>query len=206
MAKMPDGTPVTWQLLYDEHAFTHEHSARLNQLSTDTLRELIPELAIHHPAVSVLLKNKWLTSPEIILSQVSHEYEERTRNTQDFRRESDAKAWLNELSGAVIAPVDNVVQGQLDQAEQFILYLIGDQERLLEVTGVGDNWSWHCDLYAALFSTVLRNSINRPDYLKRRITEMLNDPDLDFSLMDIKWRVNFPLDSELKAVLLEFVR
>ncbi|TNL01426.1 hypothetical protein CYD30_28095 [Kosakonia cowanii] len=206
MEKMPDGTPVTWQVLYDEHAFTHEHSARLNQLSTDTLRELIPELAIHHPAVSVLLKNKWLTSPENILSQVSHEYKERTRNTQDFRRESDAEKWLNELSGAVIAPVDNVVQEQLDETEQFILYLIGDQERLSEVTGVGDGCSWHCDLYAVFFRTVLRNARNRPDYLRRRITEMLNDPDLDFSLMDIKWRVNFPLDSELKAVLLEFVR
>ncbi|RRW70204.1 hypothetical protein EGJ48_14910 [Pantoea dispersa] len=206
MEKMPDGTPVTWQLLYDEHAFTHEHYTRLNQLSTDTLRELIPELATHHPAVSVLLKNKWLTSPENILAQVFHEYEERTRNTQDFRWESDAKAWLNELSGSVIAPVDNVVQEQLDQAEQFILYLIGDQERLSEVTGMGDGWSWHSDLYAAFFRTVLRNARNRPDYLRRRITEMLNDPDLDFSLMDIKWRVNFPLDSELKAVLLEFAR
>lgn len=203
---MPDGTPVTWQVLYDEHTFTREHFTRLNQLSTDTLRELIPELAIHHPAVSVLLKNKWLTSPENILSQVSREYKERTRNTQDFRRESDAEKWLNELSGAVIAPVDNVVQEQLDEAEQFILYLIGDQERLSEVNGVGDGCSWHCDLYAALFRTVLRHAVNRPDYLRRRLTEMLNDPDLDFSLMDIKWRVNFPLDSELKAVLLEFVR
>ena len=206
MEKMPDGTPVTWQLLYDEHAFTHEHYARLNQLSTDTLRELIPELACHHPAVSVLLRNKWLTSSENILAQVSREYEERTRNTQDFQRASDAEVWLNELSGAVIAPVDNVVQGQLDQAEQFILYLIGDRERLLEVTGAGDGWSWHCDLYAAFFRTVLRNARNRPDYLRRRITEMLNDPDLDFSLMDIKSRVNFPLDSELKIVLMEFVR
>lgn len=206
MEKMPDGTPVTWQLLYDEHAFTHEHYARLNQLSTDTLRELIPELVTRHPAVSVLLRNKWLTPPENILAQVALEYKERTRNTQNFRRESDVKAWLNELSGAVIAPVDNVVQGQLDQAEQFILYLIGDQGRLLEVTGVQDGWSWHCDIYAALFRTVLRNARNRPDYLRRRITEMLNDPDLDFSLMDIKLRVNFPLDSELKAVLLEFVR
>ncbi|WP_164095583.1 hypothetical protein [Serratia marcescens] len=205
MEKMPDGTPITWQLLYDEHAFTRDHSARLNQLSTETLRELIPELAIRHPAVSVLLKNKWLTSPGDILAQVSQEYEERTRNTQNFRRESDAESWLNELSGAVIAPVDNVAQEQLDQAEQFILYLIGDQERLSEVTVVGDGSSWHCNLNAALFRVVLRNAKNRPEYLRQRMIEMLGDAGLDFSLMDIRQRVNFPLDNELKAVLLEFV-
>ncbi|MDK1711710.1 hypothetical protein QOM18_25655 [Serratia marcescens] len=205
MEKMPDGTPIVWQCLFDEQAFTSEHCEMLNQSHRGALLEMVAELACCHPTAGVLLKNKWLTTPDKILSLVTCEYDKRTRETLHFWREQEAERWLHELSAAVLAPLHNVSQEHLDLAEQFILRLIDDQPRLQDVIGVGDGWSWHCELYAMLFRIILRNAENRPAYLRQRITEMLDDPMLDFSITDVEWRVNFPLDRELKAVLLAFI-
>ncbi|HDG8094052.1 TPA: hypothetical protein PCO36_002647 [Klebsiella oxytoca] len=135
MEKMPDGTPVVWQRLFDEQAFTSEHRERLNQSPRDALSEMVAELACCHPTAGVLLKNKWLTAPDNILSLVTCEYDKRTRETRHFRREEDAERGLHELSAAVLAPLDNVSQEHLDLAEQFILRLIDDQPRLQDVIG-----------------------------------------------------------------------
>lgn len=147
-----------WQCLCDEQGFSNEHYALLNQLNREVLIELIPELACCHPAGSALLKNKWLTVPDDILSLVSREYDERTRKTLNFRREVEAEWWLHELSCAVLAPLDNVAPAFLEQAELFIQELISDEERLAELIGVNDGWRWRYDLNNTLSRIVLKKA------------------------------------------------
>lgn len=71
--------------------------------------------------------------------------------------------------------------------------LIGDWVRLLDITGAGDGKLWRYDLYNALFSIIQRNAMNRPDYLKQRLTDMLNNPAFDLSLRDITQCLKFCL-------------
>ncbi|EOY2340041.1 hypothetical protein ACP1PD_005409, partial [Escherichia coli] len=97
-----DSIPQAWMLLFDDYDFTQEHYNQLRNFSSEELHEIIAEMAGCHSSARSLLRNKWLTSPEDILSQVTFEYEWRVQNCPYFRNEHDAESWLHELSCAVI--------------------------------------------------------------------------------------------------------
>ncbi len=196
---------MTWQLLCDEHGFTREHYSELKKFSPEVLHEIIVEMACCHPSTSVLLRNKWLTPPEDILGQVTREYERRIQNCPSFRSEKEVESWLNELFFAVIAPLYRVAPGQTEQAESFILQLIAEQERVWGLILTNDGYSWHCALYDMLFCLVFRNTKGQPEYLKKRITEIINESDIRLTVDEIECQIHYAQDNEQKVVLRELI-
>ncbi|GCG00724.1 hypothetical protein BvCmsF30A_04944 [Escherichia coli] len=196
---------MTWQLLCDEHGFTREHYSELKKFSPEVLHEIIVEMACCHPSTSVLLRNKWLTPPEDILGQVTREYERRIQNCPSFRSEKEVESWLNELSFAVIAPLYRVAPGQTEQAESFILQLIAEQERVWGLILTNDGYSWHCALYDMLFCLVFRNTKGQPEYLRKRITEIINESDIRLTVDEIECQIHYAQDNEQKVVLRELI-
>ncbi|HAP0270612.1 TPA: hypothetical protein IRQ25_004574, partial [Escherichia coli] len=180
---------MTWQLLCDEHGFTREHYSELKKFSPEVLHEIIVEMACCHPSTSVLLRNKWLTPPEDILGQVTREYERRIQNCPSLRSEKEVESWLNELFFAVIAPLYRVAPGQTEQAESFILQLIAEQERVWGLILTNDGYSWHCALYDMLFCLVFRNTKGQPEYLRKRITEIINESDIRLTVDEIECQI-----------------
>lgn len=152
-----------------------------------------------------MLRNKWLTPPENILEQVTHEYVRRIHNCSSFRSEKEAESWLNELFFAVIAPLYRVAPGQSEQVESFVLQLIAEQERVWELILTNDGYSWHCALYDILFHLVLRNMEDQPEHQKQRITKIFYEPDARLVAEEIKFRIQYLQDEEQKRVLSELV-
>ncbi|MDU3301003.1 MAG: hypothetical protein E7E83_06125 [Enterobacter ludwigii] len=118
MEKMPDGTPILCRCPFDEQVFTREHCEIFNQSHRGTLLEMVAEPACCPPTAGMLLKNKWLTAPDNILSLVTCEYDKRTRETLHLRREQEAERRLLKLSAAVLAPLENVSLVNLDLAKR----------------------------------------------------------------------------------------
>lgn len=194
---------MEWQYLSEEAGFDTRHDERLGQLSKDVLVKTIVEMTYCHPEVGALLRNKWLTDPDDILGLIMAEYEEKKLHVPRLRTPKEEQYWLSALSSAVLAPLENVAQEQLCEAEAFIHTLFVDEEQLSGI--VSDTWSWHCGLTAARLRVVMRNAQGRPDYLRASISKMLLEPGSDFSLEDIRQWATYCSDDELKAVLQEFL-
>ncbi|HBI2840332.1 hypothetical protein [Escherichia coli] len=65
-----DSIPQAWMLLFDDYDFTQEHYNQLRNFSSEELHEIIAEMAGCHSSARSLLRNKWVTSPEDILSRL----------------------------------------------------------------------------------------------------------------------------------------
>lgn len=162
-----------WQCLREEQGGIDEHYARFYQLTPDNI---IAELAWCHSSASALLKHKWLTVPEHILANVSDEYDESTREPQHFRTESDADCRLRELSVAILEPLIHVPAMQPEQADEFVLRLFADEERLADITGTGEGWTWRLCPEDTLTRLVLKGITSRPEYFRQRLHDIIVDP------------------------------
>lgn len=195
---MDHGLALWWHCLCEEQEFTDEHYARLCLLTPTEMKSIIAELACSHPVASALLKNKWLTEPEKILARVSEEYDERTREQQNFRTDSDADCWLRELYRAVLEPLTNVPAVQLEQAEAFILKLFTDEERLADITCRGDGWTWHFHLENTLIRIVLKGIIFGSEYFRQRLHDITIEPSITYENI-VSW-IRYLPDDEQKMV------
>lgn len=183
--------------------FDDNHHNRLQHFSHEMLQNIIADLACSHPQTGVLLRNKWLTHPRNIVRVVSSEYDKRTREALDFRKEKEADAWQWDLYTAVLAPLENIPDEELNQAEKFIIKLFEDEERLWDITGVGDVWIWNRSLHDVWLQLVLRKANGNPVVLRDSIN-LIRNASVCYSLFKTDFRVDFIKDPTLRHVFMEF--
>ncbi|MCW3184585.1 hypothetical protein OJO68_16545 [Escherichia coli] len=200
-----DSIPLAWMLLFDDYDFTQEHYNQLRNFSSEELHEIIAEMAGCHSSARSLLRNKWLTSPEDILSQVTSEYEWRVQNCPYCRNEHDAESWLHELSCAVITPLSRVAPGQFELLLSFILQLIRTQEDVYNLMATSDGYLWHSALYDMLLHILVQIIGVQSECLKKRTGEMLKELEMGQFVEEIKSRVKYLQCNEQRSVLNTFI-
>lgn len=183
--------PLVWMRLFNGYDFTQGHYNQLEKFSSEELHEIIAEIAGCHSSAQSLLRNKWLTPPEDILSQVTFEYEWRVQNCPHFRNEYDAESWLHELSCAVIAPLSRVDPGQFELALSFILQLIRTQEDVYNLIATSDGYLWYSALYDMLLHILVQIIGVQSECLKKRTGEILKKSEVGQFIEEIKCRVQY---------------
>jgi len=183
--------------------FDDRHRERLQHFSHETLQCIIADLACSHPQTSVLLRNKWLTRPRDIVMTVSSEYDKRTRESLDFRKEKEADAWQRDLYYAVLAPLENIPDEQLGQAEEFIIRLFEYEERLWDIIGIGEVWIWSSALHDIWLHVVLKKARGNPDVLRESIN-LIRNARIFYSLFKTDFRLDFIKDPAIRNVFMEF--
>ena len=187
-----------------ECSFDEKQRERLQHFSHETLQSIIADLACSHSQTSVLLRNKWLTEPRDIVMTVSSEYDKRTREALDFRKEKEADAWQRDLYYAVLAPLENIPDEHLSQAEKFIIRLFEDEERLWDITGIGEVWIWSSALHDIWFHVVLKKARGNPDVLRESIN-LIRNARVFYSLFKTDFRIDFIKDQSVRNVFMEFI-
>lgn len=183
--------------------FDEKHLERLKHLSHEMLQSIIADLACSHPQPGVLLRNKWLTALTNIIMTVSSEYEKRTYEALDFRKAKEADAWQRELYYAVLAPLENVPEVQLEQTEKFIIRLFEDEARLWDIIGIGDIWIWSNSLHDIWLQVVLKKANGNPEVLRESIN-LIRKSRVHYSLFKTDFRIDFIKNQTLKDVFVEF--